>query len=56
MLLWCNLTSFALFFGVAMAAQLEALRAGVSAPEVDDPGPTTETRRTHAAGYGHTHD
>jgi uncharacterized BrkB/YihY/UPF0761 family membrane protein len=56
MLLWCNLTSFALFFGTAMAAQLEALRAGVEDPKVDDPGPTTETRRTQPSGYGHTHD
>jgi YihY family inner membrane protein len=56
MLLWCNLTSFALFFGTAMAAQLEALRAGVEDPKVEDPGPTTETRRTQPSGYGHTHD
>ncbi len=56
MLLWCNLTSFALFFGTAMAAQLEALRGGVGEPEVEDPGPTTETRRTHPSGYGSAHD
>ena len=34
MLLWTFLTSIALFLGLAFAAQLEAVRAGVSAPRV----------------------
>lgn len=56
LLLWCNLTSAALFFGTAVAAQLEGLRAGVFEPMTDDPGPTTTVRRTHAAEYGRAHD
>jgi uncharacterized BrkB/YihY/UPF0761 family membrane protein len=50
LLVWSNLTSMALFFGIAVAAQLEAARAGVVEPAVDDPGPTTETQRAPAAG------
>ncbi|MDO9380529.1 MAG: YihY/virulence factor BrkB family protein [Nocardioidaceae bacterium] len=46
LLLWSYLTSIALMFGVALAAQLEALRAGVSDPALPDPGPTSERRRT----------
>ena len=34
-LLWTFLTSIALFFGLAFAAQLEAVRAGIAAPRVD---------------------
>jgi YihY family inner membrane protein len=34
-LLWTFLTSIALFFGLAFAAQLEAVRAGVEAPRVE---------------------
>jgi uncharacterized BrkB/YihY/UPF0761 family membrane protein len=34
-LLWTFLTSIALFFGLAFAAQLEAVRAGVERPRVD---------------------
>jgi YihY family inner membrane protein len=56
LLLWCNLTSLALFFGAAMAAQLEALRAGVRDPGVEDADPPTEHRHTSAAGYGAGHD
>jgi len=37
LLLWANLSSVALFLGVAFAAQLEAVRAGVPAPASDDP-------------------
>jgi YihY family inner membrane protein len=44
LLVWCQLTSLALFFGTAMAAQLEALRAGVPDPDAGDPGPATESR------------
>jgi YihY family inner membrane protein len=36
MLLWANLTGVALFFGLAFAAQLEALRVGVPEPAVPD--------------------
>jgi len=36
MLLWANLTGIALFFGLAFAAQLEALRVGVPEPAVPD--------------------
>ncbi|MDQ3311373.1 MAG: YihY/virulence factor BrkB family protein [Actinomycetota bacterium] len=39
LLLWSYLTSIALFVGAAVAAQLEAVRAGVSRPYDDDPGP-----------------
>ena len=34
-LLWAFLTAVALFLGLAFAAQLEAVRAGVSAPRVE---------------------
>jgi uncharacterized BrkB/YihY/UPF0761 family membrane protein len=34
-LLWAFLTSIALFAGLAFAAQLEAVRAGVARPRVD---------------------
>ena len=37
LLLWANLTSVALFLGIAFCAQLEAVRAGVRAPVVADP-------------------
>jgi uncharacterized BrkB/YihY/UPF0761 family membrane protein len=37
LLLWANLSSVALFLGIAFAAQLEAVRAGVPAPASDDP-------------------
>lgn len=37
LLLWANLTSVALFLGIAFCAQLEAVRAGVTEPEVGDP-------------------
>ena len=33
LLLWCLLSSMALFFGAAVAAQLEGVRAGESAPQ-----------------------
>jgi YihY family inner membrane protein len=46
LLLWSQLTSLALFFGVAFAAQLEAVRAGVPSPVTvdpdDDPGARSE--------------
>jgi YihY family inner membrane protein len=37
LLLWANLTSVALFLGVAFSAQLEAVRAGVGDPATPDP-------------------
>ncbi|GLP77915.1 hypothetical protein TUM20983_50250 [Mycobacterium antarcticum] len=37
LLLWANLSSVALFLGIAFGAQLEAVRAAVPAPAYDDP-------------------
>ena len=37
LLLWANLSSVALFLGVAFAAQLEAVRAGAPVPASEDP-------------------
>ena len=37
LLLWANLSSVALFLGVAFAAQLEAVRAGLPEPASTDP-------------------
>lgn len=37
LLLWANLTSVALFLGIAFCAQLEAVRAGVTEPQHGDP-------------------
>lgn len=39
LLLWCYLSSIALFLGTAMAAQLEAMHARVGEPATEDPGP-----------------
>ena len=38
LLLWALLSSVALFYGTAVCAQLEALRAGVADPAMEDPG------------------
>ena len=38
LLLWSLLSAIALFYGVAVCAQLEALRAGDGEPAYDDPG------------------
>jgi uncharacterized BrkB/YihY/UPF0761 family membrane protein len=38
LLLWSLLSSMSLFYGVAVCAQLEALRAGEPEPAYDDPG------------------
>ncbi|KQV67882.1 hypothetical protein ASC64_11850 [Nocardioides sp. Root122] len=46
LLLWALLSSIAFFYGTAVCAQLEALRAGESAPALDDPG------RPHARTVG----
>jgi uncharacterized BrkB/YihY/UPF0761 family membrane protein len=37
LLIWAQLTSIALFLGIAFCAQLEAVRAGVVDPERGDP-------------------
>ena len=46
LLLWSYFTSIALFLGTAVAAQLEALRAGLTEPVLADPGAPEGTRRT----------
>lgn len=46
LLLWALLSSIAFFYGTAVCAQLEALRAGEAAPALDDPG------RPHARTVG----
>ncbi len=38
LLLWSQLSAMALFYGAAVCAQLEALRAGETDPVYDDPG------------------
>ena len=38
LLLWALLSAMALFYGVAVCAQLEAYRCGEDAPVYDDPG------------------
>ena len=50
MLLWTLLTSIAFVYGVAIAAQLEAVRAGVPSPRraTDAAGPTPERGRADA--------
>jgi YihY family inner membrane protein len=46
LLLWALLSSIAFFYGTAVCAQLEALRAGDTNPALDDPG------RPHARTVG----
>ena len=46
LLLWALLSSIAFFYGTAVCAQLEALRAGEVEPALDDPG------RPHATTVG----
>ncbi|QSR32472.1 hypothetical protein CFI00_18645 [Nocardioides sp. S5] len=46
LLLWALLSSVAFFYGTAVCAQLEALRAGETTPALDDPG------RPHARTVG----
>ena len=49
LLLWALLSSIALFYGTAVCAQLEALRAGDDHPALDDPGrPHARTVGEHA--------
>ena len=40
LLIWAYLTSIALFLGIAVAAQLEAIRGGQRRPAEPDPEPT----------------
>jgi uncharacterized BrkB/YihY/UPF0761 family membrane protein len=51
LLLWTVLTSIALLYGVAVAAQLEAIRAGAPAPRrpPESDRVTPEPRRSEAA-------
>jgi len=49
LLLWSLLSSMGLFYGLAVCAQLEALRAGESEPAYDDPG---RPHRTHVPEGG----
>jgi len=51
LLLWANLSSVALFLGIAFAAQLEAVRADVPAPASADPL-STEGRSDAASAGG----
>lgn len=46
LLLWANLSSVALFLGVAFAAQLEAVRAGAPEPTTQDPLAAPRAQRT----------
>ena len=52
-LLWTFLTSLAIYLGLAFAAQLEAVRAGVPAPKTGEPqnpaGPDESRRRSRLA-------
>jgi uncharacterized BrkB/YihY/UPF0761 family membrane protein len=52
LLLWANLSSVALFLGIAFAAQLEAVRAGVPAPTTAGPLTETDTPRSLERGGG----
>ena len=49
LLLWCYLTSIALFVGTAMAAQLEAMHARVAEPTTGDPGPERQRAQSSDA-------
>jgi uncharacterized BrkB/YihY/UPF0761 family membrane protein len=53
LLLWCLLSAIALFFGAAVAAQLEAVRSGGSEPQdaekVADSEPDAEGSRVPLA-------
>jgi len=53
LLLWSLMSSVGLFYGIAVCAQLEALRTGSSEPAVEDPGrPHATTAEPHAAVAG----
>ena len=43
LLLWAQLTSIAIFLGLALAAQLEAVRAGVPSGAADPDPPAANT-------------
>lgn len=48
LLLWANLTSVALLFGIAVCAQLEAAAAGTPTPTLQDPARTPRSSRLGA--------
>ena len=48
-LLWAFLTSLAIYLGLAFAAQLEAVRAGVPQPRTGEPANPTRGRRSRPA-------
>ena len=50
LLLWALLSSISLFFGLAICAQLEAMRAGQTEPAYDDPGPPRHERASAPIG------
>jgi YihY family inner membrane protein len=50
LLLWSFLSSIALFYGLAFAAQLEAYRARCPTPALPDPGPSAEEEREPLVG------
>ena len=52
LLLWSLLSAIALFYGVAVCAQLEALRAGEPEPAYDDPGRPHGQAVASATGTG----
>lgn len=45
LLLWCYLSAISLFVGTALAAQMEALRAGQDSPVIEDPEESRTTVR-----------
>jgi YihY family inner membrane protein len=49
LLLWANLTAVALLFGVAFCAQVEAMRAGASAPTITEEQVRSTRRASRAA-------
>jgi len=49
LLLWSLLSAISLFYGIAVCAQLEALRAGQTEPAYDDPGRPHEEQVSDAA-------
>jgi uncharacterized BrkB/YihY/UPF0761 family membrane protein len=53
-LLWANLSSVALFLGIAFGAQLEAIRAGSPAPASADPlaGPRPDSESSGVSAPG----
>jgi YihY family inner membrane protein len=50
LLLWANLTSVAIFLGIAFSAQLEAVHGGVMEPQRGDPEAVTPSAAREASG------